>query len=43
MPGDDESQILSFADVRVDPDRFEAWRGARPLHLTRSRSGFPCN
>jgi two-component system response regulator MprA len=35
-PGDDESQILSFADVRVDPDRFEAWRGGRPLHLTRT-------
>src|SRR5688500_9232011 len=34
-PGDDESQILSFADVRVDPDRFEAWRGGRPLRLTR--------
>ncbi|MEU0880147.1 response regulator transcription factor [Lentzea sp. NPDC005914] len=34
--GDDESQILTFADVRVDPDRFEAWRGARPLRLTRT-------
>ncbi|MFD0309742.1 response regulator transcription factor [Streptomyces sp. NPDC127119] len=36
MPTDDESQILSFADVRLDPDRFEAWRGARPLRLTRT-------
>jgi two-component system response regulator MprA len=35
-PGDDESQILTFADVRVDPDRFEAWRGGRPLRLTRT-------
>ncbi|MBM7858427.1 two-component system response regulator MprA [Lentzea nigeriaca] len=35
-PGDDESQILTFADVRVDPDRFEAWRGERPLGLTRT-------
>src|SRR3982750_3753040 len=35
-PGDDESQILTFADVRLDPDRFEAWRGGRPLHLTRT-------
>ena len=35
-PGDDESQILSFADVRLDPDRFEAWRGGRPLRLTRT-------
>src|SRR4051812_7448233 len=26
-PADGESQILSFADVRVDADRFEAWRG----------------
>src|ERR671917_1011159 len=26
-PGDEESQILSFAEVRLDPDRFEAWRG----------------
>lgn len=34
--GDDESQILTFADVRVDPDRFEAWRGERPLRLTRT-------
>lgn len=34
-PGDDEPQILTFADVRVDPDRFEAWRGGRPLRLTR--------
>ncbi|MFC3890946.1 response regulator transcription factor [Lentzea rhizosphaerae] len=34
-PGD-ESQILTFADVRVDPDRFEAWRGERPLRLTRT-------
>ncbi|MGO4422629.1 winged-helix domain-containing protein [Streptomyces sp. MCAF7] len=33
---DGESQILSFADVRVDPDRFEAWRGGRSLHLTRT-------
>ena len=35
-PDDDESQILTFADVRVDPDRFEAWRGTRPLSLTRT-------
>ncbi|MEU7587252.1 response regulator transcription factor [Micromonospora sp. NPDC049230] len=35
-PTDGESQILSFADVRVDPDRFEAWRGRRPLRLTRT-------
>src|ERR671913_1248173 len=35
-PTDGESQILSFADVRLDPDRFEAWRGERPLHLTRT-------
>lgn len=35
-PADEESQILSFADVRLDPDRFEAWRGGRPLHLTRT-------
>lgn len=35
-PADGESQILSFADVRVDPDRFEAWRGGRPLRLTRT-------
>ena len=35
-PTDGESQILSFADVRLDPDRFEAWRGGRPLHLTRT-------
>lgn len=35
-PGGDESQILVFADVRVDPDRFEAWRGERPLRLTRT-------
>ncbi|MEU0531591.1 response regulator transcription factor [Amycolatopsis tolypomycina] len=35
-PGDDESPILTFADVRVDPDRFEAWRGERPLRLTRT-------
>ncbi|MFE5563992.1 response regulator transcription factor [Amycolatopsis japonica] len=34
-PDDDESQVLSFADVRVDPDRFEAWRDGRPLRLTR--------
>ncbi|MFJ5989239.1 response regulator transcription factor [Lentzea sp. NPDC092896] len=34
--GDDESQILTFADLRVDPDRFEAWRGGRPLRLTRT-------
>ncbi|WP_282704191.1 response regulator transcription factor [Streptomyces sp. CC219B] len=33
---DGESQILSFADVRLDPDRFEAWRGGRPLRLTRT-------
>ncbi|WP_305885233.1 response regulator transcription factor [Lentzea sp. HUAS12] len=32
----DESQMLRFADLRVDPDRFEAWRGERPLHLTRT-------
>ncbi|MGW5740620.1 response regulator transcription factor [Amycolatopsis sp. NPDC003861] len=36
VPGDDESAILTFADVRVDPDRFEAWRGERPLRLTRT-------
>lgn len=35
-PGDGESQILSYADVRLDPDRFEAWRGERPLRLTRT-------
>jgi two-component system response regulator MprA len=35
-PPDEESQILSFADVRLDPDRFEAWRGGRSLHLTRT-------
>ena len=35
-PPDEESQILSFADVRLDPDRFEAWRGERPLRLTRT-------
>jgi len=35
-PIDGESQILSFADVRLDPDRFEAWRGGRPLRLTRT-------
>ncbi|MEV6237835.1 response regulator transcription factor [Lentzea sp. NPDC051838] len=35
-PGGEESQILSYADVRVDPDRFEAWRGERPLRLTRT-------
>ncbi|MFI2636246.1 response regulator transcription factor [Streptomyces iakyrus] len=35
-PTDEESQILSFADVRLDPDRFEAWRGERPLRLTRT-------
>ncbi|GIF17479.1 two-component system response regulator MprA [Actinoplanes tereljensis] len=35
-PADGESQILSFADVRLDPDRFEAWRGGRSLHLTRT-------
>ena len=35
-PTDEESQILSFADVRLDPDRFEAWRGGRSLHLTRT-------
>jgi len=34
--GDGESQILSFADVRLDSDRFEAWRGDRPLRLTRT-------
>ncbi|WP_406257356.1 response regulator transcription factor [Streptomyces nigra] len=33
---DGESQILSFADVRLDPDRFEAWRGGRALRLTRT-------
>ncbi|GLY30731.1 response regulator transcription factor [Kineosporia sp. NBRC 101731] len=36
MPTGEESQILSFADVRLDPDRFEAWRGERPLRLTRT-------
>ncbi|MBQ0970058.1 response regulator transcription factor [Streptomyces sp. RK31] len=35
-PADGESQILSFADVRLDPDRFEARRGERPLRLTRT-------
>jgi two-component system, OmpR family, response regulator MprA len=35
-PGDEASQILTYADVRVDPDRFEAWRGERPLRLTRT-------
>lgn len=35
-PADEESHILSFADVRLDSDRFEAWRGRRPLHLTRT-------
>ncbi|WP_309237590.1 response regulator transcription factor [Actinomadura sp. BRA 177] len=35
-PPDGESQILSFADVRIDLDRFEAWRGERPLRLTRT-------
>ena len=35
-PGDAESQLLTFADVRLDPDRFEAWRGGRPLRLTRT-------
>ena len=35
-PADGEPQILSFADVRLDPDRFEAWRGERPLRLTRT-------
>ena len=35
-PTDGESQILTFADVRLDPDRFEAWRGGRPLRLTRT-------
>ena len=29
-------RILTFADIRVDPDRFEAWRGERPLRLTRT-------
>ena len=28
-PTDEESQVLSFADVRLDPDRFEAWRGGQ--------------
>jgi two-component system response regulator MprA len=35
-PPDGESQILSYADVRIDLDRFEAWRGERPLRLTRT-------
>ena len=35
-PTDEESQVLSFADVRLDPDRFEAWRGGRALRLTRT-------
>ncbi|MGQ4439771.1 response regulator transcription factor [Streptomyces violaceoruber] len=35
-PADEESHILSFSDVRLDSDRFEAWRGRRPLHLTRT-------
>jgi two-component system response regulator MprA len=33
---DEQSQVLSFADVRLDPDRFEAERGGRPLRLTRT-------
>ncbi|MBF0688558.1 MAG: response regulator transcription factor [Cellulomonas sp.] len=33
---DEEPQILSFADVRLDRDRFEASRGGRPLRLTRT-------
>ena len=36
MPAGEESPVLSFADVRIDPDRFEAWRGGRPLRLTRT-------
>lgn len=35
-PADVEEQVLSFSDVRLDPDRFEAWRGTRPLCLTRT-------
>ena len=35
-PADGEPQILSFADVRLDPDSFEAWRGGRPMRLTRT-------
>ena len=35
-PTDEEPQILSFADVRLDRDRFEASRGGRPLRLTRT-------
>jgi two-component system response regulator MprA len=35
-PADGESHLLSYADVRLDPDRFEAWRGGRPLRLTRT-------
>ncbi|XRQ10706.1 response regulator transcription factor [Actinomadura welshii] len=35
-PPDGEPQVLSFADVRLDPDGFEAWRGGRPLRLTRT-------
>ena len=27
---------LAFADVRLDPDTREVWRGARPLRLTRT-------
>src|SRR3954452_17222110 len=33
-PAGEKSLVLSYADVRIDPDRFEAWRGGRPLHLT---------
>ncbi|MFN8075797.1 MAG: response regulator transcription factor [Kineosporiaceae bacterium] len=35
-PADEPSPILSFADVRIDPDGYEAWRGERPLSLTRT-------
>src|SRR5688572_31644864 len=40
-PAGGESQILSFAHVRVDPDRVEAWRGGRPLRLTRTEFSLP--
>src|SRR5580704_56855 len=36
--GDDDGkeQVLSFADLRVDLRAHEAWRGERPLALTRT-------
>jgi two-component system response regulator MprA len=33
---DGTSQVLSFADLRVDLRAHEAWRGERPLALTRT-------